>query len=193
MTQDEILDVLTFCDKWDVPSAKGYCLDYLDQAIRRRELHPMLALSIGRKFNRSRWLRDALNKLQDLPIRTWVDNPLILSWMSPQDMLIVFRLREHAHALRLEFVCFRPPAIHTQGCKNAEECSFLWELSWAMTVVPRIAHSSYSPGELFMFVKELWVDGMGTGCCEESREEALKSDRFYGHLRGVDKALRLIH
>ena len=193
MSQDEILDVLAFCDKWDVPSAKGYCLDYLDQAIGRRELRPMLALSIGRKFNRSRWLRDALNKLQQLPIGTWVDNPRILSWMSPQDMLIVFRLREHAHTLRLEFVCFRPPAIHTPDCKNVEECSFLWELSWALTIVPRIAHSSQSPAELFLFVKDLQVNGMGEGCCEESRDEALKSERFYAHHRGVDKALKLTY
>ena len=188
----EILEVLTFCDKWDVPSAKGYCLDYLDQAIERRELHPMLAFSIGRKFERSRWLRDALNRLQQLPIVTWVDNPQILSWMSPQDMLVVVRLREHAHTLRLEFVCFRPPAIHAPDCRNPEECAFLWELSWALTVVPRIAHSSYSPGELMMFVWVLKVDGMGRGCCEGSRDEALRSDRFYAHTRGVDRALRLI-
>ena len=192
MSQDEILDLLAFCDKWDVPSAKGYCLDYLDQAIERRELHPMLAFSIGRKFNRDRWLRDALNALQQLPIRSWVDSPRILSWMSPEDMLVIFRLREHAQILRLEFIRFRPPAIHTPHCKNTVECSFLWELSWTMTVVPRIAHSSCSPGELILFVRDLRVDGMGEGCCKESRDEALRSDRFYAHIRGVNKALQLI-
>lgn len=193
MTQNEILDVLAFCDKWDVPSAKGYCLNYLDRAIERRELHPMLAFCIGRKFNRSNWLRDALGKLQQLSIGTWVDDQQILSWMSPEDMLIVFRLREHAHMLRLEFVRFRPSAIHAPGCKNQEECSFLWELSWALTVVPRIAHSSCSPGELLLFVRDLQVDRMGKGCCEESKDEALRSDRFYAHLDGVGKALRLTH
>ena len=111
----------------------------------------------------------------------------------PQDMLVIFRLREHIHTLRLEFVCFRPSAIHTPDCKNREECSFLWELSWALTVVPRIAHSSYSPGELLLFVRDLQVDGMGKGCCEESSNEALRSDRFYAHIGGVEKALRLTH
>jgi len=192
MSQDEILDVLTFCDQWEVPSAQGYCLEYLNRAIEREELHPMLAFSIGRKFSQSRWLRDALNKLQQLPITSWVDNPRILSWMSPHDVLVIFRLREHIHALRLEFVCFRPPAVHTPDCKNSQECSFLWELSWALTVVPRIAHSSYSPGELLLFVRDLQVDGMGKGCVEASRGEALMSERFYAHIRGVDKAFQLI-
>ena len=191
-TQDEILDVLTFCDQWDVPSAQGYCLDYLNRAIEREELHPMLAFSIGRKFNQSRWLRDALRQLQEIPIGTWVGKPQILSWVSPDDALIVFRLREYTNMSRLEFVCFRPPAVHSQDCKNQQQCSFLWEVSWALTVVPRIAHSSYNPGDLISFVRGLKVDGMGKGCVEMSRNEALMSDRFFAYRHAVDKALQLI-
>jgi len=163
MTQDEILDVLTSCGQWEA-SAQGYCLEYLNRAIERRELHPMLPFSIGKKFGQVRWLRDALNKLQLMPIGTWVNNPQILSWMSPHDMVVVFRLREHIHTLRLDFVCFRPLAVHYSNCKNSQECSFLWELSWALTVIPRIANSPYGPGELLLFVRDLQVDGMEKGC-----------------------------
>lgn len=193
ITLDEVLDVLAFCDKWEVPSAQGYCLEYLYQAIKRRELHPMLAFTIGRKFSQSHWLRDALNTLQQIPIGTWVEDPRILKWTSPHDALVVFRLREYTHALRLEFACFRPPVVHAPECTNQHECSFLWEASWALTIVPRITHSSYSPGELLMSVRDLHVDGMGKGCVEASRDEALRSDRFYMHTRGVDKALQLIN
>jgi len=193
MSQEEILDVLTFCDQWDVPSAQGYCLDYLNRAIERTELHPMLAFSIGRKFNQSTWLRDALNKLQQIPIATWVESPRILSWVSPHDALVVFRLREYTHMSRLEFACFRPPAVHALDCKNKKECSILWEVSWALTVVPRITHSSYSAGELLLFVRDLKVDGMRKECVEASRDAALMSDRFYAYGRGVDKALKLIN
>lgn len=136
MTLNEILDILAFCHKWEVPSAQGYCLEYLNQAVERRELHPMLAFCIGRKFNQNRWLRDALTRLQQIPIVSWVDNPEILSWMSPHDMLIILRLRESAHMYRLEFACFQPSAVHTNHCQNQEECSFLWEISWVLTVVP---------------------------------------------------------
>jgi hypothetical protein len=192
MTPDEILGVLAFCHRWEVPSAQGYCLEYLNQVIERKELHPMLAFSIGRKFNQSSWLRDALTQLQEMPVISWADNPEILSWMSPHDMLIVLRLREHMHMYRLEFVCFRPPAVHTDSCEKQEECSFLWEISWALTVIPRIAHKSYSPGELLLFVRDLEVEGMEKGCVEVSRNHALMSDRFYGYSRGVDRALQLI-
>lgn len=192
MTQAEILEVLTFCDQQDVPSAQGYYIEYLNQTIEWTELHPMLAFSIGRKFNQSRWLRDALYKLRRLPIRTWIEDPRVLSWVSPHDMMITFRLREHAHKLRLEFICFRPPVVHNPDCRNMEECSFLWELSWALTVILRIAHSSFNPSELLLFVRELQVDGMGTGCVEASRDAALRSDRFYVCRRGVDEVLRLI-
>jgi hypothetical protein len=192
MTLNEILDVLAFCRRWDVSGAQGYCLEYLNQAIKRQELHPMLAFSIGRKFNRDDWLRDALTQLQEMPAISWADNPEILSWMSPNDMLIILRLREYAHMYRLEFVGFRPPAVHADGCENQEECSFLWEISWALTVVPRIAHKSYCPGELLVFVQGLEVEGMRKECVEASRDHALSSDRFYMHSRGVDRALQLI-
>ena len=51
MTQDDVLNVLAFCHRWEVPSAQGYCLEYLSEAIAQMRLHPMLAFSIGRKFN----------------------------------------------------------------------------------------------------------------------------------------------
>lgn len=193
MSQDEILDVLTFCDRWEVPSVQCYCLDHLNRTIERKQLHPMLAFSIGRRFNQYHWLRDALTKLQLIPIGTWVEKPEILSWVSPQDVLVIFRLREYTHMSRLEFACFRPPAIHLPDCKNQQECSFLWEVSWALTVVPRITHSSYSPIDLLLFVRELEVEGMGRGCVEASRGAASMSDRFFTYSRGVDKALKLIN
>lgn len=193
MTLDEILDVLAFCDRWEVPSAQGYCLEHLSRAIERKELHPMLAFSIGRKFNQTSWLRDALTGLQQIAVTSWVDNAKILSWVSPHDVLIVLQLREYTHMYRLEFACFRPPAVHTASCQDPQQCSFLWEASWALTVVPQIAHRSYSPGELLLFVRDLEVVGMGEGCAEVSREEALRSDRFYGYSRGVDKALQLTY
>lgn len=93
---------------------------------------------------------------------------------------------------RLEFVCFRPPMVHTTGCQDVHQCSFLWEISWALAVVPRIAHESYSPAELFEFVRSLEVEGMGKGCARASRDDALRSDRFYAYNRGVDKVLELI-
>jgi len=193
MTLDEILDTLAFCHRWEVPSAQGYCLEYLNQAIERRALHPMLAFSIGRKFNRLSWLRDALTKLQRMPIAPWVDDPQILSWVSPHDMVIVLRLREYTHMSRLEFICFRPPAVHAAGCENKQQCSFLWDLSWALTVIPRVSHESYTPVDVLLFVRGLEVEGMGEGCAEASRDDALRSDRFFSSSRGVDKALRLIY
>ena len=192
MTLDKILSVLSFCHRWEVPSVQGYCLEYLSQAIERRQLHPMLAFSIGRKFNQTNWLRDALTKLQRLPVTSWVNDAQILEWMTLHDALIVLRLREYEHMSRLEFVCFRPPAVHAPGCDNPEECSFLWELSWAFTVVPQIVHESHSTGELLLFVRGLEVEGMGKGCTEASRDDALRSDRFYGYDQGVNKALQLI-
>lgn len=192
MSLDEILSVLAFCHRWDVPSAQGYCLEYLNKAIAQRELHPMLAFSIGRKFDRPDWLRDALARLQHMPVSTWVDQPQFLPWVSTHDALIVLRLREYTHMSRLEFICFRPPAVHATGCQNSQECAFLWELSWALNVVPRIAHISHCPVELLLFVRDLEVEGMGEGCAEASRDDALRSDRFYRHTRGVDKALQLI-
>ena len=152
----------------------------------------MLVFSIGRKFNRIGWLQDAFNKLQQMPITSWADNTQVLSWASPHDVLIVFRLREYIQTYRLEFICFRPPAVHTAGCRNSQQCTFLWEASWALTVVPQIAHKSYNPGELLLFVRDMKVEGMGEGCAEASKSEALKSDRFYGYDWGVDKALELI-
>jgi len=112
--------------------------------------------------------------------------------MSPHDMTVVLRLREHMHLSRLELICFRPEASHTADCQNSQKCSFLWELSWALSVVPRIAHKTYSPAEVFLFVTELEVDGMGKGCAKASREAAIASNRFYVDLRGVEKALELI-
>jgi len=192
MRQDEILDVLAFCHRWEVPSAQGYCLEYLNRAIERMQLHPMLAFSIGRKFNRMGWLRNALTQLQQIPIASWVNDVQVLTWTSPHDVLVVLRLREYTHMSRLEFVCFRPPAVHAPGCNDPVECSFLWELSWALTVVPQIAHESHSPGKLLLFVRDMEVEGMGMGCTEASKDDALRSDRFYGYNRGVDKALQLI-
>ena len=52
----------------------------------------MIAFTIGRKFSQSHWLRDALNELQQMPIVSWINNPRILSWMSPHDMMVIFRL-----------------------------------------------------------------------------------------------------
>jgi len=152
----------------------------------------MLAFSIGRKFHRKAWLEEALTKLQRMPISTWIDNPTVLSWMSPHDMIVVLRLREHMHLSRLDLICFRPEASHTANCKNKEQCSFHWDLSWALSVVPRIAHKTYSPAEVFMFITGLEVAGMGEGCAKASRTAAIASNRFYVDLRGIEKALELI-
>jgi len=80
---------------------------------------------------------------------------------------------------RLELIRFRPEAVHAGGCQNSQECSFLWELAWSLSIVPRISHKTYSPVELFLFIKNLEVEGMGNGCVEASREAALASNRFY--------------
>ena len=193
MTQDDVLNVLAFCHRWEVPSAQGYCLEYLSEAIVQMRLHPMLAFSIGRKFNQKGWLRDALRKLQEIPVTSWVDDPQVLEWAMPHDVLVVLRLREYTHISRLEFVCFRPPAVHATGCKNPQECSFLWDLAWALTVVPRIAHESYSPGELLLFVRDLEVEGMAERCVKASRDDTLRSDRFYVYDRGITKAIQLTY
>jgi hypothetical protein len=91
LSQENILEVLRFADKWDAPGIQGYCVNYLDRAITARELHPMLAFSIGRRLNRP-WIEDALSKLQRIPISTWIDDPVILSWMTPHDMTITLCL-----------------------------------------------------------------------------------------------------
>ena len=167
-------------------------MNYLNCAVNARKLHPMLALSIGRKFDQRLWLQDALTNVQRMPISTWIDDPTILSWMSPHDMTIALRLRENFNLSRLELICFRPDAVHAPGCWNQQVCSFHWELSWALSVVPRIAHKTYKPVDLFLFIKELVVDEMGKGCAEASREAALATNRFYTDLRGVEKALELV-
>ena len=71
-------------------------------------------------------------------------------------------------------------------------CSFYWELLWALSIVPRIAHKTYKPVDLFLFIKELVVDEMGKGCAEASQEAALATNRFYTDLRGVEKALEVV-
>jgi hypothetical protein len=192
LSQEKVLDVLQFCDKWDIPRVQDYCIDYLDRAVTARELNPMLAFSIGRKFNRQAWLKDALTKLQRIPISTWIDNSKILSWMSPHDMITVLRLREHMYQARLELICFRPDAVHADGCHNSQECSFLWDLAWGLSVVPRIAHKTYNPVDLFLFIGDFEVEGMANGCVKASKEAVLASNRFYRDIRGVDKALELI-
>ena len=107
-------------------------------------------------------------------------------------MIIVLRLREYMHLSRLELIRFRPGAVHTADCRNLQECSFLWDLSWALSVVPRIAHKTYNPVDLFMFIRDLEVEGMGKGCAEASRDAAIASSRFYVDLQGVEKALELV-
>lgn len=106
LSQEGILNVLQFCDKWDAPSVQDYCLNYLDQVVAAWELHPMLALSIGQKFNRRHWLKDALTKLQHIPVSMWIDNSTILSWMSPHEMTITLQLRECMHLSQFELICF---------------------------------------------------------------------------------------
>ena len=192
LSPERILDVLRFCDKWDAPRVEYYCLNYLDQVVATRKLHPMLAFSLGRKFKRTSWLKDALTRLQEIPVSTWVEDSEILSWMSPHDMIIVLRLREHLHLSRFELICFRPPAVHTDRCKNLQECSFLWDLAWYFNVVPRIAQKGYKSVKVYLFVKEFEVEGMGDGCAKASREAALDSNKFYTDIRGVEKALELI-
>lgn len=192
ITLEGILDVLRFSDKWDAPGVQAYCLSYLDQAGKKKELHPILAFSIGQKFNQPSWLRDALKGIQRVPISTWINDPTILSWMSPHDMIVVLRLREHTHLSRLDLLSFRPPAVHTPDCKNLQACSFHWELAWAFSVVPRIAHKTFHPLDLFLFVKELEVTGMGRGCDAASRDAALLSNKFHSDYYGVEKALGLL-
>lgn len=192
ITQEGILNVLRFSDKWDAPGVQAYCVSYLDRVVARKELHPILTFSIGRKLNQQSWLKDALTNIQRIPISTWINDSAILSWMSPHDMIVVLRLREHAYLSRLELVGYRPQAVHTPDCQNSEDCSFHWELSWALSVVPRIAHKTYRPVDLFLFIRDLQVAGMGKGCDQASREAALKSSKFYNDLHGVEKALALL-
>ena len=58
--------------------------------------------------------------------------------------------------------------------------------------MPRIAHKTYKAVDLYLFVNDLKVEGMGIGCAEASREAALASNKFYVDLRGVERALELI-
>ena len=127
-----------------------------------------------------------------MPISTWINDSTILSWMSPHDMIIALRLREHMHLSRLELIRFRPEAAHTDSCRNPQECSFLWELTWSFSIVPRIAHNTYNAVDLYLFIKDLEVEGMGKGCAKASRDAAAASGRFYPDIEGVDKALELI-
>ena len=189
---DGILDVLRFSDKWDAPGVQAYCIDYLGRSITRKELHPVLAFSIGRKFNQKPWLKDALNNIQLTPVSTWIENPTILSWMAPHDLIVILRLREYTYLSRLDLVCFRPPAVHTSSCRNMQECSFHWDLAWALGVVPRIAHKTFNLNHMFGFVMDLKVDNMGEGCTKLSKDAALDSGKFYTDIRGVNKALNLI-
>lgn len=151
----------------------------------------MFAFSIGQKFNQQHWLKDALTKLQKLPVSTWIDNPTILSSMSPPDMIIALRLREHTHLSRFELICFRPEAVHTDGCHHSKECSFLWELASTLSVVPWTADTSYNPVDLYLFIQDPEVGGMGDGCSKMSREAALAKRRFYVHQQGVERAMEL--
>lgn len=192
ITLEGILNVLRFSDKWDAPGVQAYCLSYLDQAVTKKELHPILAFSIGQKFSQPSWLRDALKGIQRVPISTWINDSTILSWMSPHDMIVVLRLREHTHLSRLDLVSFRPPAIHTSDCKDLQTCSFHWDLAWAFSVVPRIAHKTFRPLELYLFVRDLEVTGMGKGCDTASRDAALRSNKFHSDYHGVEKALEVL-
>ena len=58
--------------------------------------------------------------------------------------------------------------------------------------MPRIAHRTYHPVDLYLFIQDLEVEGMGDGCAKMSREAALASNQFYTDLRGVEKAIELI-
>lgn len=192
MTEEGILNVLRFSDKWDAPGVQAYCINYLGRAITQKQLHPVLAFSVGRKFNQKSWLKDALRDIQRTPVSTWVENPVILSWMAPHDLIVILRLREYTHLSRLDLICYRPPAVHTASCQNLQECSFHWDLSWALGVVPRVAHKTFDLSSVFGFIANLRVDGMGEGCAELSRGAAVQSDKFYADFRGVTKALELI-
>src|SRR5882757_5166179 len=123
MTQDGILEVLRFSDKWDAPGIQAYCISYLSRAVAGKTLHPVLTFSIARKFDQKHWLKDALANIQRGPISTWIDDPKILSWMAPHDMIVIIRLRDHMYSHRLELARFRPSAVHVPECRNSVECS----------------------------------------------------------------------
>ena len=59
-------------------------------------------------------------------------------------------------------------------------------------MVPRIAHKTYNPVDLFLFIKDIKVDRMAEGCVEASREAAVALNMFYIDLRAVEKALELV-
>ena len=90
----------------------------------------------------------------------------LTSWMSPHEMTIALRLQECMHLSRFELICFRPEAVHTDDCRGLQECSFLWDISWALGVVPRIAHKTYNPVDLFLFIKDIKVDVIVLVVCD---------------------------
>ena len=192
ITVDGILNVLRFSDKWDAPGVQAYCITHLNRTRAMKLLHPVLEFSIARKFNQPSWVRDALTGIQQTPISTWINNTTILSWMVPHDMIVILRLREHASSSRLELIRYRPSAVHTSNCKNLDQCSFHWDLSWAFSVVPRMAHKTFAPVDVYLFIKEMEVKDMGEGCAEASKEAALRSSMFFADMDGVRKAIRLL-
>lgn len=193
VTQEGILDVLRFSDKWEALGVQAFCLQYLAHEISMKTLHPILALAIGRRFGKRAWLKDALVGIQRVPVATWISNEAILSWMTPDDMIMVIRLRDYAHSCRLDLISLYPQAVHSSSCHRNEKCAFLWELAWTMSIIPRITHSSFSSANIYCYFNtDLKVEGMGEGCLEMSKNKAIESGRFWADSRGADKALELI-
>lgn len=56
-------------------------------------------------------------------------------------------------------------------------------------MVPWIAHKTFHPLDLFLFVKELEVTGMGKGCGTVSRDAALLSNKFHSDYYSVERHL----
>lgn len=199
-SEDDLFIGFDLAIRWSVPRLLSYLQYSLLGKIRCRTIHPMVVLTLARRFGLPWFIQGAVESLAGggQPLVGWCSNQAILGQVLPTEVALIASIKEQLWTF-MEKMAAAPKASHCDSCSADEQmqnhCESAWDAHWFFKIQKYIIgrHSSSSDFTRIQgIVRETLVLGMNLACRDNTVKNIVESEIWGMEAEIVAGAVKLL-